>query len=126
MKLSKNLDSKEIECKCGCSLNKLDSKTVEIFQKVRDYCGFPIIINSGCRCSKHNKAVGGVADSAHLPDKKGICHALDLNYNNSQELYKMLKGLFNAGCTRIGINFQKHFVHFDTDNTKPQNVVFKY
>ena len=126
MKLSPNLDSSEITCKCGCGLNKLDKKTVNLFQRMRDYCGFPIIITSGCRCAKHNKAVGGVADSAHLPDKTGTCHALDLNYNSAQELYKMIKGLLNAGCTRIGINFAKHFIHFDTDKTKPQNVIFRY
>jgi len=82
--------SKWVECKCGYGLNKLDKKTITMFQKVRDYCGFFIVINSDCRCIKHNKAAGGVADSAHLPDKKGVCQAFDMYYNISQELYKML------------------------------------
>lgn len=67
-KLAKNLTTEEVQCKCGCGLEKISPRTVEMFQRVRDKCGYPLIVTSGCRCEKHNKAVGGVADSAHLPN----------------------------------------------------------
>lgn len=124
--ISKNLTEEEIACRCGCGLKKLSKRTILIFQMTRDYCGFPLSITSGCRCKKHNKAVGGVADSAHQPNADGECQALDIGFTNSQQLYKIVSGLIKAGCNRIGINFAKNFVHFDTDPGKPQNVIFKY
>lgn len=124
--LSKNLTVSEITCRCGCGLSRLHPRTIEIFQSTRDFCGFPIFITSGCRCKKHNQAEGGVADSAHTPNLFGWCTALDIHFSTSQQLYKIVSGLINAGCLRIGINFAKGFVHFDTDLTKPQNVIFKY
>lgn len=124
--LSKNLTTAEIACQCGCGLTRLHPLTIAVFQSTRDYCGFPLFITSGCRCFNHNQAVGGVEDSAHTPNSSGWCQALDIRYSTSQQLYKIISGLINAGCRRIGINFAKSFVHFDTDPTKPQNVIFKY
>ncbi len=123
---SKNLTLSEVACKCGCGLAKLSLVTIQVFQSTRDYCGFPLFITSGCRCLNHNRAVGGVADSAHTPNDQGLCQALDIRFNTPQQLFKIVAGLIKAGCTRIGINFSKGFVHFDTDPTKPQNIIFKY
>ena len=125
-KLSKNLTVAEITCKCGCGLAKIHPVTIEVFQKTRDYCGFALFLTSGCRCKKHNKAVGGVADSAHTPNAEGYCQAMDIRFTTAEQLFKIVCGLINAGCKRIGINFAKGFVHFDTDITKPQNVIFQY
>ena len=125
-KLAKNLTTEEVQCKCGCGLEKISPRTVEMFQRVRDKCGYPLIVTSGCRCEKHNKAVGGVADSAHLPNAYGYCQALDIATPSPQVLFDVVKGLLESGCTRIGINFSKKFIHFDTDETKPQRVIFKY
>lgn len=124
--LSKNLTLEEITCKCGCGLSRLHPLTIAIFQSTRDYCRFPLYLTSGCRCPKHNQSEGGVADSAHTPNPEGWCQAMDIHFNTSQQLYKIICGLINAGCKRIGINFAKSFVHFDTDPSKPQNVIFKY
>jgi len=124
--LSKNLTVSEITCKCGCGLSRLHPLTVEVFQSTRDYCGFPLFITSGCRCKKHNQAVGGVEDSAHTPNSAGYCQALDIRFNTPQQLFKIVSGLLRSGCTRLGINFALGFVHFDTDPTKPQSVIFKY
>ena len=33
--------------------------TMELYEKLRVKCGFPILFNDGHRCSVHNKAVGG-------------------------------------------------------------------
>ncbi|MDD3633301.1 MAG: D-Ala-D-Ala carboxypeptidase family metallohydrolase [Candidatus Cloacimonetes bacterium] len=126
MKLSKNLDDSEIRCKCGCGLNKISDLTVQKFQNARDFAGFPFIVTSGCRCPKYNKKIGGVANSAHTPNAKGICQAIDIAFKDSNQCFFIVKGLILAGVKRIGINFDKHFIHFDTDSTKPQNVLFKY
>lgn len=67
IQLTKNLNSKEIDCKCtreDCTFTLYSEKMVEAFQKVRDEVG-PIKINSGFRCQAHNTSVGGKVKSRH-------------------------------------------------------------
>jgi uncharacterized protein YcbK (DUF882 family) len=66
-KLSKNFDQSEFACHCGCRLTlSKGSKIVTALQELRNRIGVPIIIVSGARCAKHNKAVGGAKASQHL------------------------------------------------------------
>lgn len=44
----------------------LDELVSKILQPLREAWGKPLIISSGYRCEELNKAVGGVANSAHL------------------------------------------------------------
>lgn len=46
--------------------SRLQTLITECLDKVREIYGKPIIVSSGYRCPKLNKAVGGVANSAHL------------------------------------------------------------
>lgn len=45
---------------------KLDPVLVEKLEKLRKRIGQPLIINSGYRTTKHNKAVGGSPKSQHM------------------------------------------------------------
>lgn len=66
LKLSSNFYLKEFECKCGkCKNTIIDDNLVQSLQKIRNHFGKQVIINSGYRCYKHNKAVGGAALSKH-------------------------------------------------------------
>ncbi len=66
--LSKNFKSTEFDCKCKglCKETTVDEKLVDILQKIRDNFQKPVTINSGYRCSAHNKNVGGASSSRHL------------------------------------------------------------
>lgn len=78
MRLSKNFKSDEFACKCGCGLAVPHPLLIEKLQELRNKLGKAIIVNSGTRCLKHNKAVGGATQSYHLPGKSnatGICSA---------------------------------------------------
>lgn len=60
----------EFKCQCGgkyCNGYpvEMSSKLIDILEALREYFGKPITITSGLRCSKHNKAVGGVSNSMH-------------------------------------------------------------
>lgn len=56
----------EMTCKCGCGLNNTNLRLMQVLEQIRSHFGGkPVIITSGCRCPKHNKAVGGVAGSKH-------------------------------------------------------------
>lgn len=68
--LTKNFSRAEFACKgkgcCNKADNLLDTRLVEALQTLRDKLGAPLTINSGYRCAKHNKAVGGASSSQHL------------------------------------------------------------
>ena len=62
---------KEFACKCCGQLPPLARENVkalvsEVLDSVREKLGMPIVVNSGYRCEKHNKDVGGVKNSQHL------------------------------------------------------------
>ena len=62
---------KEFACKCCGQLPPLARENVKalvevILDPVREKLGMPIVVNSGYRCERHNKDVGGVRNSQHL------------------------------------------------------------
>lgn len=59
----------EMECKCGCCKTVFDAGLIRKLDALREDLDRPIIINSGYRCAKHNKAVGGSPNSQHLLGK---------------------------------------------------------
>ncbi len=65
----KHFKQSEFTCKCGCGLNNIDLKLVKILDEIRDYFGQSVTISSGCRCTTHNKKVGGVQGSRHVSGK---------------------------------------------------------
>lgn len=111
---------REFACKC-CGTCLIESELWEKLNEARGKAGIPFIITSGYRCPKHNENVGGVADSAHTKGR-----AVDIAFKDSNQCFKIVKALYETGFKRIGINFNKSFVHCDIDREKPQDVLFKY
>lgn len=101
----------EFTCKCGCGLNNMNLKIVKIADEVRKHFGKPAIVTSGSRCEKHNKEVGGVANSRHLQGK-----AIDMYVQgiDGGELLKYLQKLVNAGELRYSYRINNgNACHFD-------------
>lgn len=72
VKLAKNFNSTEFDChgRGCCSETPIDEKLVEILQKLREHFGASVTVNSGYRCEKHNKNVGGASKtSQHMKGK---------------------------------------------------------
>lgn len=112
---------KEFECPC-CGKVTVSGWLIHLLNQVRENYGKPIYINSGFRCKKHNKEVGGKPDSAHL---EGF--AADLRCTNSTDRFLLLFLLFLVGFKRIGIH--EKFIHVDVaekDEGKPQEVLWMY
>lgn len=62
---------KEFECRDGCVMPASARENIEalvenVLDPARERLGMPIRVNSGYRCAKHNRKVGGVAASQHL------------------------------------------------------------
>lgn len=66
----KHFKKEEFTCQCGCGLNNIDIRLAKILEDYfRNYYNKPVVITSGCRCSKHNAQVGGVQGSRHVLGK---------------------------------------------------------
>ena len=99
--------------------SKMSLPFVYRLDAIRDMIGRPLHINSGYRTPAHNKAVGGVADSAHT---KGV--AADIRVLDSEMRAMVVRAAIKAGFTRIGIG--KGIVHLDGDTTLPSPRLWLY
>jgi len=106
----------EMRCPC-CGKEWIDEAFYLRINRARNISGVPYIINSGCRCTEHNEAVGGVATSSHL-----IGCAADIKASDSHTWFMLLYGLIMAGFSRIHIDY--NFVHVDSDRNKAQEVMW--
>ena len=79
---------KEFACKCCGQLplstgsgqaprENVKALVSEVLDPVREKLGMPIVVNSGYRCEKHNKDVGGVKNSQHLKGEAADIHCQD-------------------------------------------------
>ncbi len=107
----------EFDCKCGCGLNNTDLDLVTLLEEARELARIPFNINSGCRCDRHNRRVGGSQNSSHL---RGM--AVDIRATSSKARFAIMQALFMVGFSRIGIH--KKFIHVDIDRKKPSVVLF--
>jgi len=57
----------EMSCKCGCGESRMSQPLIDADAALRVGINMPITIDRGVSCTLHNFAVGGAADSEHLP-----------------------------------------------------------
>ena len=79
----KYFKKQEFQCHCGCGMppearQNIEALVANVLDPVRDEYGKPIFVNSGYRCEKHNKAVGGVPRSQHM-----VGEAADIRPSNT-------------------------------------------
>ena len=109
----------EFACGCGCGFDELDPGLWDILNVTRERTGRVMFINSGCRCSAHNLAVGGSPTSSHL---YGL--AVDIRCDNDEHRWQLILVLMSLGVTRIGI--AKGFIHIDIDRKKTPFRIWVY
>ena len=114
----------EFNCPC-CGKNKMNESFLATLTDAREYCRTPFMINSGYRCEKHNKKVGGKPNSTHT-----VGAAADIHCTESRQRALIICGLLEAGFSRIGI--AKTFIHVDMadrlegDDKKAEAVFWLY
>lgn len=105
----------EFNCPC-CNQVKMHGQFLAKLDRARHIAKIPFYINSGYRCIKHNKEVGGTKESSHMIGWAADIKALD-NYTR----FKIIKALLEVGFKRIKI--YKTFIHVDLDPNKSQNIL---
>jgi len=95
------------------------SALVMLLDNARDFAGVPFILNSGIRTEHRNTEVGGSPNSAHLTG-----HAADIRARSSAERFAIVRALMICGARRVGVG--STFVHVDTDESKPQDLIWLY
>lgn len=103
---------KEFVCRCCGELPPYARENVKalvaaVLDPARERFGKPIIVNSGYRCAKHNREVGGVTQSQHLVGEAADirCHT-----DTTDSTDKLAKAIVENGKYDQLILYQ-NFVH---------------
>ena len=105
-------------CEHGSCL-LISSELIKYLGSLEDLLGFELHFNSGYRCSACNKLAGGVPNSGHL---RGC--AVDVSAPDSGTRFRIVQASLKCGFRRIGIG--KNFIHLDTDDKLPLNMMWVY
>lgn len=122
--------TEEFQCPCGCGFGSveedIEQDLIDRLNMMRVLYGKSMVVTSGARCDEQNHAVGGVANSAHLPHPfTGRCRAVDILVRNGEERLQLLDLARVMGIDRIGI--ASTFLHFDVERELlPSPVIFHY
>jgi len=108
----------EFACPC-CGRSEVKPELVERLNAAREIFGKPMTVSSGFRCERHNRAVGGKPDSAHLAGE-----AADLVFQSGADMFAAYDALKRAGFTRLGVG--NHFIHVDIANSLPRPALWGY
>src|SRR5260370_39461735 len=74
----------EIACSC-CGEMVTDPTALDALQRLRNAMGAALVVNSGHRCVRHNRSVGGAARSRHLG---GGAFDIAVNGHDRRTLYE--------------------------------------
>jgi uncharacterized protein YcbK (DUF882 family) len=120
MKLTKNFNLSEFDCKCGCEMPlEVYENVIKLsgqLQTLRDYINRPIKINSAYRCPKHNLKIGGSKQSQHLLGK-----AADIKIQSLKpiEVFAIIEDLIDLGVIlQGGLGHYNTFTHYDIRKTR--------
>ncbi len=126
MTKSKFFSTIEMECKCGKKCLNLAPGFIEKLDELRVSFGYPMIVNSCCRCPTHNENVGGKPSSYHLIVNniaKGTC-AIDIKRKDYNYDAALIGAALDLGWS---VGLAKTFIHLDRrgDYGAPR-VIFTY
>jgi len=101
---------------------KMDNVFLNLLDEAREKAGVPFKILSGYRTIEHNLLVNGKKNSSHL---FGLAADIYLP-KSSRKRFLIINSLLEVGFNRMGIAFDKGFVHVDMDRSKDKNVLWTY
>lgn len=99
------------------------TRTVDVVQKLRDWHGKPISINSGWRSPEVNKSVNGASNSAHVIGGALDCSFSGVNKTRTAQknlAFEVAKYLKSKGIVWDQIIYYNTFIHVGV--VRPQNL----
>lgn len=138
MKLSKNFTSEELTRSTTAmrlhinnepstkELAALSLLATNILQPLRDAWGQPIVVSSGYRCEKLNKAVGGAKNSQHLFGEAADIHTLSDVPADNQALFAIAVCLVRDGKIKVGQLIDEYgynWIHISLPNSQHTNQI---
>lgn len=105
--------------------NLLELST-KILQPIRNVYGKPIVISSGYRCTKLNKAVGGVSTSQHVKGEAADIHTVSDTVQHNKELFKLIEKMVKDGKIIVGQlidEYNYNWIHVSLPNSKHKNQI---
>ena len=117
IKLQPNFTAREFDCQgknCGCTGTWIDPQLAAWLQQIRNHFDKAVHITSAFRCSNHNKAVGGSANSYHTHGEAADFYISGVDTTTIAAYCEQL-GILGIGC------YDKNhgsFVHIDTRQQK--------
>lgn len=73
-----------------CIVDNLHRLVSSILDPLREKYGYPIVVNSGYRCQKLNKLVGGVKNSAHIDGRAADIRAVHACRRDNMQIGNIL------------------------------------
>lgn len=114
--ITANFNIKDFQCHCPrCADNPSRPHTkievINAVQAIRDFLEEPVIITCGVRCEAHNKEIGGVRDSRHLPQ---YADAVDIAVADAYEAAAIARLAWDHGIGgATAIRPYKAHIHID-------------
>ena len=112
----------ELKCK-HCGVYHFDEQFLEVLNRIREDCGFPLYVTSGYRCPQHPEEVHKSRPGAHT---KGL--AVDLAVQG-HKAYFLVESAVRYAVPRIGVSQNKdgpRFIHLDIDFDLPNPTIWSY
>lgn len=90
----------------SCKLEDMDEQFLKQLDKLREYCGFPLIVNCFYRSVDHDKKNGRSGTSYHCKGR-----AADIRCLDSHKRAAIVRNAIILGLNGIGV--YKNFIHVD-------------
>ncbi len=88
---SEHFSPKEFECHCcGGGREKISPRLIELLEELRGKANAPVHVNCGYRCEKHNREVGGVANSQHVKGTAADITIPQISFVRAMDLVRAL------------------------------------
>lgn len=102
---------KEFACRDGSDLILISTETVELLDKIREFYGAPVHINSGYRTPSYNRRIGGAKHSQHC---KGTAADFTVAGVTPQKVRADIRSGKVFGEHTGGLGSYPCFTHIDT------------
>lgn len=90
----------------SCTLEQMNPDFLRKLDKLREYCGFPLLVNCFYRSVEHDKAKGRSGNSYHCKGR-----AADIYCTDSYKRFAIVHNASYVGLNGIGI--YERFIHVD-------------